>query len=344
MKIMFECHATAFYRGGDDRPLDAAQLRAAGLDGLEETRGVEIAPYLDDPLIADEGLVDAGVRYWVDRRGDLNATLSFRCVTKLSSKQLNAMSSDLQAQLMDGWGSGRIVEGITPDIWIDWFERRGKRVPRFNVQQTDDGEPVPDLRTPPSVKAAEKGDVKALQAALDAGADINAKGKWGMTALMLAARDGHEVCVDLLLQRSANANLLSETSTALGLASMSGYSSIVRRLLAAGANPSLGDKPALHWAANREHEEVARILLEAGADKSALDDQGETALFMTRSPSMVRLLLEAGLDINFRTASGQTALDKAIEQAEFDERIDWAEGAREWRAAAAELQRWRDKA
>jgi hypothetical protein len=341
MKISFDCYASARPVSDLDKLLDAAQCRAAGLDGLEETK-VEIAPYLDDPLITDEGLVDAGVRYSIDKHGHLHATLSFRCLSKLSSKQLRALTRELEAQLQDGWGGGHTIKTPSGEVAIEWFDRVGMFGAKFKVKQADDGEAVPDRRTPLSIKAAEAGDVRALLVALDAGVDVNARGKWRMTALMLAARDGHEACVDLLLQRGASVNLVSETNTALGLASMSGYVAIVRKLLAAGADSSLGNKPALHWAANRGHEEVARLLVETGADKSAVDDQEETALFCAKKPEIISLLVQAGWDTKVKNRHSETPLEHALGQADSFERGPhaWPEGAQEWRAAAEELGRW----
>jgi hypothetical protein len=335
MKISFDCYASAYHMSDPDQPLNAAQCRAAGLDGFEET-GVEIAAYVDDPLIPEEGVVDAGIRSSIDQHGHL----SFRSLTKFSSKQLRAFSRELVAQLLDGWGEGHTIETLSGVIAIDWFEHRGKFSPKFRVSQADDGGSVADRQAPDVVKAAEKGDVRTLQAALDAGGDANARGKWGATALMLAARDGHGTCVDLLLQRGAHVNRISGTSTALGHASTSGHAAIVRKLLAAGADPSLGEKPALHWAANRGHEEVARILIESGANKSAIDDRGETALFLVQKPEMVRLLVQAGMDPEVRNPSGETALEHALRQANSFERLGRLESANGWLTTAEELRRW----
>ena len=340
MKISFDCYATARLHRVSDTPMDTAQMRAAGLDGLDDPE-VEIAAYLDQPLIADEGLIDGGVRYWLDAHGDLHATLSFRCIPQLSASQIEVMSKDLVGQLLDGWGEGRLLDTPSGEVWIEWFEHGEDSDATFDVKQVDDGEPVADNRTPPAVKAAVTGDAKALQAALDSGSDVETRNRWGQPLLLLAASRGHEACVDLLVKRGAKVNPPEKGQTsALSLAAINGHADAVRRLLGAGADPSLGDKPPLHWAANRDHKDIALLLLDAGADRAAVDEQGETALFLARDPSMIRFLVEAGLDPRVKDGQGRTPLEAALESADFDKSIGWREGEKEWRAAAKELKRW----
>ena len=56
--------------------------------------------------------------------------------------------------------------------------------------------------------ASEKGHVDAVQALLDAGADIEAKDYYGWTALMLASRYGHVEVVQALLDAGADNSYL----------------------------------------------------------------------------------------------------------------------------------------
>ena len=63
-----------------------------------------------------------------------------------------------------------------------------------------------------AAKAASRGDEVALRAWLESGGQVNATCvvgdmNGGGTALMIAARYGHERVVELLLQRGADANL-----------------------------------------------------------------------------------------------------------------------------------------
>ena len=54
--------------------------------------------------------------------------------------------------------------------------------------------------------AAAKGDIEAVKQHLDAGADVNAKGKHGRTPLHYAALNGQKEIVELLIANGANMN------------------------------------------------------------------------------------------------------------------------------------------
>src|SRR5436190_7106279 len=54
--------------------------------------------------------------------------------------------------------------------------------------------------------AVRSGDPKAVRAALDSGADVNAKNEIGVTALWIAASKGKLDVIDLLLGRGADVN------------------------------------------------------------------------------------------------------------------------------------------
>jgi cytochrome c len=60
---------------------------------------------------------------------------------------------------------------------------------------------------------ARNGDVAAIAAALDGGADVNAND--GSTALYIAARRGHLEAVRLLIERGADVNAQTRSGTAL---------------------------------------------------------------------------------------------------------------------------------
>ena len=83
-------------------------------------------------------------------------------------------------------------------------------------------------------EATRKGDVAAVRALLDKGADVNAKFRYGTTALFKAAERGHVEVVKILLERGAD---VSVKDTFYGATAMT-------------------------WALNNKHLEVVRALLE----------------------------------------------------------------------------------
>jgi len=86
--------------------------------------------------------------------------------------------------------------------------------------------------------AARAGEVKEMNAALESGADANATGEAGITALMYAAASGHPEAVQRLLDAHASVNTLAGPNniTALRIAVAAGSADAARHLLAAGAD------------------------------------------------------------------------------------------------------------
>ena len=88
--------------------------------------------------------------------------------------------------------------------------------------------------------AATSGDVLALETLLNAGADIDAKDRYGQTALMLAAHRGHLVAAEALLRRGANADVTAKFGlSALMLAIVAGHGEVAQALVRAGADRTL---------------------------------------------------------------------------------------------------------
>src|SRR5919107_1663240 len=83
-------------------------------------------------------------------------------------------------------------------------------------------------------EAARKGDAAEVRALLDKGADVNAKFRYGATALFKAAERGNTEVVKLLIERGADVNVKDTFygSTGMGWALQKGHTGVVRAILA----------------------------------------------------------------------------------------------------------------
>lgn len=111
--------------------------------------------------------------------------------------------------------------------------------------------------------AGRKGDAEAVKALLAKGADVNAKTRYGATALSYAADKGHLGVVRILLDHGANVNVKDTFygETPLGWAAYRGHTDIVKLLLDKGAEAKAG---ALMTAVELGHIEIVKAVLEKG--------------------------------------------------------------------------------
>jgi len=112
-------------------------------------------------------------------------------------------------------------------------------------------------------EAVRKGDVAAVTAALDRGADVNAKFRYGTTALFKAAERGYVEVTKVLLDRGADVKVKDTFY---------------------GAN-------AMSWALSGKHVEVVKLLLQK--DSSDIDDVLMTGV-RESEPELVKAALENG--------------------------------------------------
>ena len=156
--------------------------------------------------------------------------------------------------------------------------------------------------------AVERGDRAAALRLLAGGADPNAPGPDGTTAIMWAAAADDLELVRALIKARANVTLKNQLGTsALTEAAIIGSAPIIGALLEAGADPNgknpLGETPLMAVARSGKLD-AARRLLDAGADVNAREGfGGQTALMWAAAQSqaeMVRLLASRGADLNAR--------------------------------------------
>ncbi|RWP40171.1 MAG: c-type cytochrome [Mesorhizobium sp.] len=132
--------------------------------------------------------------------------------------------------------------------------------------------------------AAKTGDVAAITAALDAGADVD-ESDGQATPLYLAVRGGHFAAAKLLMERGADVN--------------------------AAPDPRLG--PALMPALAKRRIDLIDLLLDGGANPNARRNREAVLHIAVRSGCLdcVRALVEAGADVNAKTKDGKTPLHMA---------------------------------
>lgn len=149
---------------------------------------------------------------------------------------------------------------------------------------------------------------------LEHGVDTESDGR--NQALYLAAGEGHEDTVQMLLDNGADVNAKDWIgSTALDWAAPGGHERTVRALLRNGSNLNSRDayeNTALHWAV--QHETIIQLLLENGADVNAKNDCGQTALCWAARDGPVavaQLLVKHTADVDIQDRYGCTALHGA---------------------------------
>lgn len=172
------------------------------------------------------------------------------------------------------------------------------------------------------LNAAEIGNIQKIKKMLNSGI-INMQDHNGYTALVLAASQGHENIVELLLQHpNINVNAQSSSGdTALMQSVWYGFTTIAKRLSEHPAiNVNLQDdlgRNALMSAAERGHIKNIRFLLQIpNITINHQDKYGETALMKAlRDDNTFKLFLNTPrLDFNLQNSHGKTVLIMASEQ------------------------------
>ncbi|XP_076804273.1 uncharacterized protein LOC143448417 isoform X6 [Clavelina lepadiformis] len=150
------------------------------------------------------------------------------------------------------------------------------------------------------LRAARSGNLEKLINLLDQeNVDISTANSSGLTALHLAAKEGHNDVIIELLSRSADINQQTKRgNSALHIASLAGKLPVVQLLLEKGADPNSQAQNAftpLYMAAQEGHEDIVDYLLKHGANQSISTEDGFTPLAVALQESkdkVVALLLD----------------------------------------------------
>src|SRR2546429_150643 len=181
-----------------------------------------------------------------------------------------------------------------------------------------DGHSVPAL----VIAARDWEGVETMKLLLARGANVDASGSDGTTALMTAAEANSREGIALLLRHKASVNLKNkDEKSALMIAAEGGHTQIAEQLLTAGADFNARDmegRTALLLASmsTLAQDELVKLLLAKGADVNAIDNQGNTALMLAANSGEfqnVASLIDAGANVNAKNKAGLTALGLARE-------------------------------
>jgi ankyrin repeat protein len=178
----------------------------------------------------------------------------------------------------------------------------------------------------PLTWAASTKNVGLARLLLDKGANVNAPGSFGMTALHFAAENGQRRMVRLLMNKGA---LITREGlccmTPLMLASGKGRLGVAKMLLPAIDREELDQKDlqgwtTLHHAAYRGRIEVVDLLLSKGAQVQSKDATGRTPLMLAANRghlAALSVLIKAmhGEGLDEKDEQGWTALHHAVSMA-----------------------------
>ena len=137
--------------------------------------------------------------------------------------------------------------------------------------------------------ASYAGHVQVVRTLLKCGAEVDARGVWNQSPLILASFKGHLDIVQCLLDHGADVNLQGDHyNTALSHATVIGHLEIVRTLLAHSADVNFRDNNGwtpLYGAfwyglSKGDCPRLVRLLLEHGANPNARDNKGRTSLHL----------------------------------------------------------------
>ena len=168
--------------------------------------------------------------------------------------------------------------------------------------------------------AAYAGSLEAMEALLDAGADVNVSNGRKATALHWAISDPAKM--KLLLIRGADVNAKTvDGRTPLHIAVMRPAGApAVKLLLEVGADVDartlIGTTPL--FGAAFTGVEHTRLLLDKGANPNAVSQTGATPLMSTHDSDVVSLLISRGADVKARSKRGETPLADAAARGDVD--------------------------
>ena len=160
-------------------------------------------------------------------------------------------------------------------------------------------------------------DVNTVTELISNNANVNAKSKNNVTALMSSAFYRKPEVVNVLLHNGANINDMDYRSrtplhyACTGNSSEKDKTYVAQILLYAGAKVNAMDfknETALHYSSHNGDLEMANMLIYFGADPNARNNKLETPLHLAKTPKMATFLLQHGAKIEAKNNYNDTKL------------------------------------
>ena len=223
-------------------------------------------------------------------------------------------------QLVDAGADATLAsrtDGVTP---IEHARSRGF-TEIADILRREINAMAPDERL---LQASRDGSVVAVESALGAGADIEARDGHGRTALLRAVTEDHVDVARLLVSRGADVNAVDDQrDTPFLVTGVTGSVDMLDALLPGGPDTRVTNRyggVAVIPAAERGHADYVRAVLErTDIDVNHVNDLGWTALLEAvilgdggrRHQDVVRILLEHGADPGIADNDAVTAREHA---------------------------------
>ena len=170
------------------------------------------------------------------------------------------------------------------------------------------------------LRAAQEGDMRAIEECIKANFDINKESEIGESALMFACANGNVETAKLLIDNGAQVDKENQLrKTALTLACEKGYVKTAKLLIDKGADVNKDTNldefkkgwTALMLACERGYVKTAKLLIDSGAQVDKQNIDGETALILACEKGYLKtakLLIGKGVNVDKENTAGETAL------------------------------------
>ena len=278
----------------------AQMLRNRGLvvevTGGSGDEGIDVIAYDDTPITGGTYLVQCK-RYSPDHKvgvsevRELYGTMQEKHAAKgvlVTSSTFTAgalrFAEDKSIELIDGAKlSNLIASEDTPVLVTDTPTAVPDVYLKADLDFSEPTDMKPSNASDPTelLLAVQEGDLMALARAVNGGFDIDATNENGVTALQLAITGGNLTVLRMVLASGANVNARYGILTPLIFAIDHGHADVVSVLLEHGADANLpgenGFTP-LHLAVARAQHAIVSLLISHGANVNAVSQEGHTPL------------------------------------------------------------------